>query len=487
MPEDNPREELYDRFRKSLSQPVSDRYFDEDELVEIYDYAGDISDDYVQLEALFCGARLYPQSVVLAERRALMYLDTSVDDSDEPTPAAGAFLADNPEIQTPIFEIARLEVNRPSDPVPALEFLLSQYNSFSDEEIIRFVDLAFDLDCYDWVITNLPRLRQKVSFQPALVYEVLQEADETGDNDTVISLSEELIEHEPFAVGYWVTLFKGQARAGKQEEARSTFDYAKALGTDNPDALLVLTDTVYNFAPYLNNEALEIVDRLIEETPDEFMYVDCKCALLARMGSVTGAVDILKTYLARNPGHSRAMRQLLLCNAPGTSEYLDMFYAATGGAGFDDATYAELVTMLSLNGAHRTLNDLIGRNANPAQMEANDLCAWVEALYALGNYDKVIEVVEAVPEKDIFVTVPVKGVPVIFAYIVALMKAGRGADAEACLAAARPALESILEEAPMAVRMIVRQIFTLADKMRLHKCDDTLYWQYFDMLKYGKL
>lgn len=67
------------------------------------------------------------------------------------------------------------------------------------------------------------------------------------------------------------------------------------------------------------------------------------------------------------------------------------------------------------------------------------------------------------------------------------MKAGRGADAEAYLASTRPALESILEEAPMAVRMIVRQIFTLADKMRLHKSDDTLYWQYFDMLKYGKL
>lgn len=60
--ERNPRQELYERFKASLSQPVSQRYFDEDELVDLFDYAGDLQDDYVQLETLLCGARLYPES-----------------------------------------------------------------------------------------------------------------------------------------------------------------------------------------------------------------------------------------------------------------------------------------------------------------------------------------------------------------------------------------------------------------------------------------
>ena len=60
MNEDNPRKELYNKFKASLCQPVAERFFDEDELVELYDYAGDINDDYVQMEVLFCGARLYP-------------------------------------------------------------------------------------------------------------------------------------------------------------------------------------------------------------------------------------------------------------------------------------------------------------------------------------------------------------------------------------------------------------------------------------------
>lgn len=88
--DENPREELYQRFRESLRRPVSERFFDEDELVEVYDYAGDLNDDYVQMEVLFCGARLYPESQALSERRALLYLDTSIDDTDAPSPAAAS-------------------------------------------------------------------------------------------------------------------------------------------------------------------------------------------------------------------------------------------------------------------------------------------------------------------------------------------------------------------------------------------------------------
>ena len=73
--DDNPRDELYRRFLKSLKEPASERFFDEDELVEVFDYAGDIANDYARYEALFIGARLYPDSQALAERRALLYLD----------------------------------------------------------------------------------------------------------------------------------------------------------------------------------------------------------------------------------------------------------------------------------------------------------------------------------------------------------------------------------------------------------------------------
>lgn len=160
----------------------------------------------------------------------------------------------------------RLEANRPADAPAALSFLMEQYPSFSDEETIRFIDLAFDLDCYDWVKAHMPELRKKANFPPALLYEVLQEADEQGDDETVAALAEELIEAEPFSIAYWATLFRAQARMGKEDEARQTFDTAKALGADNPAALLNLADTIYSSAPYLQREAIEMMAALKKRT-----------------------------------------------------------------------------------------------------------------------------------------------------------------------------------------------------------------------------
>ena len=164
----NPREELYRRFKESLTHPVLDRFFDEDELVDIYDYAGDMDDDYVQLEVLLCGARLYPESEILAERKALLYLDTTDEATDERTKAAASFLADNPEASSIIFDIARLEVAPPENGEDALDFLFKQYSRFDDEEVIRLVQLALDLDCYSWLIAHLEDLKKKIDYLPTL-------------------------------------------------------------------------------------------------------------------------------------------------------------------------------------------------------------------------------------------------------------------------------------------------------------------------------
>ena len=494
MSEDNnPREELYRRFRQSLSRPVSERYFDEDELVEIYDYAGDISDDYVQTECLFCGARLYPESQALSERRALLYLDTSIDDSDKPSPAAGAYLADNPDVFSPIFDIARLELNRPEDPEAALEFLLTQYDTFNDEEIIRFVDLAFDLDQYKWVVENLDRLRAKISFQPVLSYEVMQEADDMLDNELMAKLAEELIENEPFAPQYWISLFKAQARMGKDEDAKATFDSARALAADEPDSLMVLVDAAYNFAPYLYQESFEILEGLKTENPDEFMYTDCQCALLVRSGASDRAIRLLKKYLKEHPGNQKAMRQLLLCNTADARQYLNAFYDATDGKGFDDDIYAELVNTLSVNSSSQSLIALLRRNSIDNTTENSDICAWAEALFSIGKFSNVTALIDGylLSEQgkeliDMTLKIPLKGTSLAFAYMVSLMKLGRGDAAETFWNGIRPFMEQLIEDAPMPIRMSVRCLFTLADKMRRHPADDTLYWENFDMLYYGK-
>lgn len=483
----NPREELYQRFRESLSKPVLERFFDEDELVEIYDYAGDLDDDYVQTEVLFCGARLYPESQPLAERRGLLYLDTSIGDSDEPSPAAGAFLDDNADMSSPLLDIARLTVNPPSDPEGALEFLVTQYNRFNDEEMIRFVGLAFDLHCYAWVVKNLERLRAMTDNPPILMYELVREADANLDNETMEMAADELIEAEPFNAGYWIALFKAQARAGKEEAARSTFDYAASLATDDTDSLIVLANDAYLFAPYLKTEAFDILEECRKKDPKNYAFTDMQVALLAASDMPGAAIARIKDFLTENPGDTQALRQLLRCNVGDCGSFIDAYIIANGPEALNTDDMPEFMSMLVSSSAYVSLKELVRRIEDVPTMQSELFCAYVEALFATGEYSEVVSAVESYTKMDEVPAVPVRCAVLTFAYMTSLMKTGRSeADALAFFESVRPLLEQAIVASIMPVRMCIRLVFTLADKIRRHPASEKFYWECFDMLWYSK-
>ena len=62
--------ELYERFLKGVRDNMNSEFYEEDELLDIYDYAQDEGDEMVQLYVLLAGARLYPDSDFLDERKA---------------------------------------------------------------------------------------------------------------------------------------------------------------------------------------------------------------------------------------------------------------------------------------------------------------------------------------------------------------------------------------------------------------------------------
>ena len=96
--EDKERAELLERFTNDLPKSFSERYYSEEDLLEVFDTAGDMNNDYVQLEALMLGARLYPDSVALTERRAIFLLGFESD-------AFESFMALHQGLDTPIMEL----------------------------------------------------------------------------------------------------------------------------------------------------------------------------------------------------------------------------------------------------------------------------------------------------------------------------------------------------------------------------------------------
>ncbi|MDE6157886.1 MAG: hypothetical protein K2F78_07045, partial [Muribaculaceae bacterium] len=109
------------------------------------------------------------------------------------------------------------------------------------------------------------------------------------------------------------------------------------------------------------------------------------------------------------------------------------------------------------------------------------------------SHDRVVEVFnkykgsgEGTAYIDAITRIPLKGTSATFAFIVSLMKLGRQEDADEHITSVRPFLEALMNEALMPVRMNIRSIFTLIDKIRRHPASDRLYWEYFDMLNYSK-
>lgn len=483
--ERNPREEIYQRFKQSLTQPINQRYFDEDELVDIFDYAGDIQDDYVQLEVLLCGARLYPESLGLSERRLLFYLDTSEDDTDQRTEAAAKYLADNPEASSALFDIARMETNPGDDPEASLEYILHQYDSFGDEETIRFVDLAIDLGQYKWLVEHLDEIAAKVPFKPTLLYEIAREADSRYDNETLVHAADGLIEAEPFTVGYWIMLFRGQARLDRREEARTTYDSAKALAADDPEAMLGIADTVYTSAPYLLGDMAETLRNIKEQHADDFNYTDAYCAMLVQMGNMSGAINEIKAYLDRQPDNVRAMRQLLMCNPADSSDYIERFFAVAGADAIAELDIEALAQGLNMRGAMRSVNALISAIDESQSMAEPYYSMWVEALFALGKYDKVIELGQKQEVLESTMQMPLKGASMAFAYTVSLLKTGHFEEAKTFADKMQPTFQSTLPEVPLPLRMAINCFLSLIPKIDNHR-DDKLYWEYFDPLSYDK-
>ncbi len=257
------RDELLNRFRESLKKPMSERYFDEDDLVEIFDYAGDLNDDFLRMEVLMCGARYYPDSEQLLERRGIFYSQYS----DE---AREQFLLHTDPSGNPILEILTVRSNPPEDDKAkeTLDAMLNRYESLTDEEVIQFIDLASSLDQWDWIRSNMDRLRKKAQYLNVLLYEVAIVAELAQDYAYGAQMMEELTEIEPFNSYFWMLLARLYAQANDQERAMSAIDYSLAINPDSAPSLLIKAKLL-NSNEGSMKEIIKLCKRALELAPGD--------------------------------------------------------------------------------------------------------------------------------------------------------------------------------------------------------------------------
>ncbi len=316
----NPADELRERFRSELGLPPAQRYYSEDELIDIFDNSGDAGDDYLRTEALLLGARLYPDSQALLERRAIFYrgfTDNSFND----------FLDDNPALDGPLWEILRLSRFRGSrkEAVRQIENLLERYSLKEDEEVIQFVQLTRDLHVQDWLYDNLDRVRERVEYLPTLLYETGVNAEYDSRFDICIKVLEELTELEPYSAAYWSMLATAYMASQRPDDAAGAVDLALAIDPDSADALKVRLALL----PHEDTEGISnTLDRLMALAPDDF-GIACQAVKAAEdRGDNAAARRILDSALDRNPGSIDLVSIAVAADHPGLDRILEAMFDA---------------------------------------------------------------------------------------------------------------------------------------------------------------
>lgn len=381
---ENRRRELCDRFRESLGKPVSERFFDEDELVDLFDYAGDMADDYLKMEVLMCGARLYPESELLKQRRAIFYTFISDD-------AAAKFLDDNTQETSPIWEIMRLRSRAPQgrDAENAIRYLLDGVDRLDDEEVIQLVELASSLGVYDWLVANEALLRKKADYLPILLYELGVVSELNHSYENAVRYLEELTESEPFSAYYWFMLAQDYDMLDKREQALSAVDYSLAVDPENKDALQLRARMLMGNEE-TQPEAEAIIRKLAKKYPDDVDVQRVAAFISFANGNVAASRETMRQCLDRFPGDRAVLSDAVGTGLGDLPSVLDRFYKATDERDEDTwLDWAEDLKDCGLFEEARQVMEAYDRNS-PEPMQ--DRSVYVDTLFILQHFDMLCRI-----------------------------------------------------------------------------------------------
>ena len=258
-------EVLRDKFRAELLKPFSERYFDEEDLINLFDAAGDEFDDYIRLEALIMAARLYPDSVPFLERRAIFYLNTN-------RKAFENLLEDNSHISSNMLTILRLnlfEGMAPKDIEALFPDLVDNIKLSYDEEIIQFVQTLHNLRMDEWLVKNLDNLKQKASSVATLLYEYAFHAEASAELSAIsVKVLEELTGLDAYVAEYWTMLARAYIRENRIEDAENALEYALAI---DPEDFMALKTRLFIHSNYKDDprKVIELVKGMIKYYPGD--------------------------------------------------------------------------------------------------------------------------------------------------------------------------------------------------------------------------
>lgn len=316
-PEDA-RQNLYEEFLSEVVKAGNpEAYFDEADLIEIYDYSSDMSNYIAKMEVLLYGARHYPDSQALATRRAWFY--SSLGETE-----AAACLnsrVDNGGVLNRLLALYSQEPLNSAQSIEKLEEIVESTDDFADEELIQLVDFCAEAGVLDWVEKNYERIKAKCSYPQTFIYEFANTLEDDGETSRPVELFEELTMLEPFTLDFWERLAEAQYNNRSFDAAVTSSDYALAL---NPDS--IPASRTKALALYAMHKEPEQIVALLEKVyahPDSSeTEIGVLVGLLAMSGRFNEAVAHVKNYLNVHTPTRTVLNLLITLDAAEAVPYL---------------------------------------------------------------------------------------------------------------------------------------------------------------------
>ncbi len=387
------REHLYQEFKKAVTTPASEApFFDEGDLIDIFDFAGDKNDDVVRTEVIAMAARLYPDSDALKVRKALYYYFIEQEDMARALLESGHY-------RHPMWDILAMRLNQPEgdELIRQLDDILESYPKMDDETLIQLVDAANSFDRLNWVIEHLEHLKTKTDYTPTLLYEVAVMASMSGDNDTVIRLLDELTSIEPFYAPYWIMLARAYGEKDQYDDALNAVDYALAIDGDLMEALAVKTQLLLLHDMDVS-EVLTQMRAKAAADPTNIMLVRTLALAEQTVAGSDEAIKVYEHYLAFNPVSRELMQSYLEMAETPNRELIDKFIKMSDMLTEDDVMQMaqSLAFDTKFDGMVMLLEAFHNREPLTSGFEM-----LVTALYINGEYSK-IEQMFAKPSSHVY-------------------------------------------------------------------------------------
>ena len=311
--ESNSLDENYREFKENLKNGNLPKY-DEFDLIEIFDVAADNHDYYVQTEVLMLGARLFPQSKELMQRRGFLYANINPE-------ALGDFVDNNPQFDGVCWDLLRLKDSglRGIDAEPILDQIVKKYKKFDDEDIIRLDETIRQLKCEDWFVKNVDLLEKKSEFPDVLLFEVAMLQHDAEDDEGAVITLDKLTKIDPFRAENWILMAESYLNLGQYEDGLKAIDFARAVETTIPEADAIEASLLLGIDKNLPR-AIGLFENYVADNPGATNVIHNLILAYNRVGDFEKCRNLLINLFNEDPTNSYLLRELLSISADTAQE-----------------------------------------------------------------------------------------------------------------------------------------------------------------------